>query len=468
MLTAQTASEIIRHIAKGSVSAEDYARGALARAQEQATLNAFIHINEDQVIAAARAADAHRRSGAALGPLHGLPIVIKDNIYTRDLPTTGGTPAFADFRPGRNASTVSALLGAGAIMVGKTNLHELAFGVTSKNGHFGAVGNPYDPTRVAGGSSGGTASAISAGIASAGLGTDTGGSTRIPAGFCGIAGFRPTVGRYGGDGVFTMSRTRDTVGPMANDVAGLRLLDAAMAFGVADANRVPALKGVRFGFPRRMIEQLAAPEMATAIDRVAATLRDAGAIIVEIDLSEVIPLNAAASIPMAVYEIRRDWTAFLEETLKLGLDEFGATIASPDVRHLFGMVAGEPLPDSVYEDAVGAKRGAIRHIYGKCFAEHGIAAILRPTTAVTAPPIASCDTVRIGDETVDIFHALSRFTDPSSVIGLPSVTIPAGLLAGLPFGIDLDGPYGGDNDLLAVAAGVEAVFGRLSPPSVPE
>jgi Asp-tRNA(Asn)/Glu-tRNA(Gln) amidotransferase A subunit family amidase len=466
MLIGQNAAEIIRHIADGSVSAEDYANAALARAQERTSLNAFITIDEAQVLDAARAADQYRRSGATLGPLHGLPIVIKDNIYTRDLPTSAGTPAFAGFRPGRDASTVSALLDAGAIMLGKTNLHELAFGVTSKNGHFGAVGNPYDQTRVAGGSSGGTASAISAGMVSAGLGTDTGGSTRIPAGFCGIAGFRPTAGRYGGDGVFTMSRTRDTVGPMANDVAGLRLLDAAMAFGVAEADRVPALNGMRFGFPRRMIDALAAPEMAAAVEAVAAKLRDAGATVVEIDLSDVIPLNAAASIPMAVYEIRRDWIAFLAETLTIGMREFGETIASPDVRHLFAMVAGDALPDAVYADAVGAKRTAIRHIYGRRFAEHGLTAILRPTTAVTAPPIAHCDTVKIGDETVDIFHALSRFTDPSSVIGLPSVTVPAGLLGGLPFGIDLDGAYGTDHDLLATAAAVEAVLGRLPPPGM--
>jgi len=464
MLIGQTTAEIIRNIADGSVSAEDYAKTSLARCREQAYLNAFIAIDEAQVLAAARAADAHRLSGAALGTLHGLPVAIKDNIYTKDMPTTGGTPAFAGFRPGRDASTVSALLDAGAILLGKTNLHELAFGVTSKNEHFGAVGNPYDPVRVAGGSSGGTASAISAGMASAGLGTDTGGSTRIPAALCGIAGFRPTTGRYGGDGVFTMSRTRDTVGPMANDVAGLRLLDAAMAFGVADADRVPSLRGVRFGLPRGMIEQLAAPEMVAAIEPAIQALRDAGAVIVEVEIFGIVALNAAASVPMAVYEIRREWAAFLDTTLKIGMDEFGSRIASRDVKNLFAMVAGEPLPETVYADAVGAKRRAMRHIYGNCFAAHGIAAILRPTTPVTAPPIASCDTVRIGPETVDVFHAMTLFCDPSSVAGIPSVTVPAGLLDGLPFGLDLDGPYGEDADLLAVAAAVEAVIGRLPPP----
>ena len=466
MLIGQTTAEIIRNIADGSVSAEDYAKASLARCRELANLNAFIAIDEAQVLEAARAADARRLSGASLGPLHGLPIAIKDNIYTKDMPTTAGTPAFEGFRPGRDASTVSALLQAGAIVLGKTNLHELAFGVTSKNGRFGAVATPYDPTRVAGGSSGGTASAISAGMVSAGLGTDTGGSTRIPAALCGIAGFRPTTGRYGSDGVFTMSRTRDTVGPMANDVAGLRLLDAAMGFGVTDAEHVPSLRGVRFGLPRRMIEELAAPEMVVAIEPAIQALRDAGAVLIDVEISGIVGLNEAASIPIAAYEIRREWAAFLDLTLKMGIDEFGGQIASPDVKHLFGMVAGEPVPDAVYAEAVGAKRRAIRHIYGNCFAGHGIAAILRPTTPVTAPPIANCDTVKIGSRTLDVFHAMTLFCDPSSVAGIPSVTVPAGLIDGLPFGLDLDGPYGTDADLLALAAAVEAVIGRLPSPGL--
>jgi mandelamide amidase len=466
MPIGQPTTEIVRQIAEGSLSAEDCAATLLARCRAMAHLNAFIAIDEAHVMEAARAADARRRAGALLGPLHGLPVAIKDNIYTEELPTTAGTPAFAGFRPGRDASTVAALREAGAIVLGKANLHELAFGVTSNNAHSGAVGNPYDPSRIAGGSSGGTACAIAAGLTPAGLGTDTGGSTRIPAALCGIAGFRPSPGRYGGDGVFTMSRTRDTVGPMASDVAGLRLLDGAMAFGTAGLDRVPSLRGVRFGLPRRMIDRLAAPDMAAAIEPAIAAIRAAGAVIIEIEMGDIAELNAAASVPLAVYEVRREWAAFLEETLKIGLADFARQIASPDVRHLFGLVAGEPLPEAAYADAVGPKRGAMRRIYGNCFAEHGIVAILRPTTPVTAAPIASCETVRIGSETVDIFHAMTRFCDPSSVAGIPSVTIPAGLLDGLPFGLDLDGPFGCDDALLAVAAAVEAAIGRLPPPTL--
>jgi mandelamide amidase len=466
MTIVRSTRDLIRHIANGEITTEAYAESLLERCRTLAHLNAFIAIDEDQVREAAKARDAERSVGAALGPLHGLPVVVKDNIYTRDLPTTGGTPAFTGFRPGRDASTVRALLDDGAIILGKTNLHELAFGVTSNNGRFGAVGNPYDPARIAGGSSGGTAAAIGAGMATAGLGTDTGGSTRIPASLCGVAGFRPSVGRYGGDGVMTMSRTRDTVGPMASDVAGLRLLDAAMAFGVADADIMPPLHGLRLGYPRRMIEQLAAPEMDAAFAGVVAALRDAGAAIVAIELSDLMPLNARASIPIALYEVRREWIAFLNEALGIGLHDFVASLASPDVGRLFGMIANEPLPGAVYANAVGVDRRAMRHLYGRRFAEHGLAAIIRPTTPVTAAPIATCATVQIGTESVDIFSALTRFTDPGSVAGLPSVTVPAGMVDGLPFGLDLDGPIGGDSALLAVAAAVEAALGPIAPPSL--
>jgi mandelamide amidase len=459
-------TDIVRRLAAGDVTAEEHAEGLLRRCRAMAHLNAFIAIDEEQVRAAARARDAHRRSGGRLGPLHGLPVVVKDNIYTSDLPTTGGTPAFEGFRPGRDASTVRALLEDGAIVLGKTNLHELAFGVTANNAHFGAVGNPYDPDRVAGGSSGGTASAIGASLGSAGLGTDTGGSTRIPAAFCGIAGFRPSVGRYGGDGVMVMSRTRDTVGPMASDVAGLRLLDASMAFGGVDTEQVPSLGGVRFGYPRGMIEALAAPDMAAAIGGVVAAIADAGATIVEIDLSDLSAIDARASFPIALYEIRREWTAFLDETLGIGLEAFAAGLASPDVRHAFGAILEQPVQEAAYAAAMGVERRAMRHLYGRRFAERGLTAILRPTNAITAPPIADCETVRIGAETVGIFPALTRFASPSSVAGLPSVTIPAGLLDGLPFGLDLDGRIGCDDELLAIAAAVEMVIGPLPPPNL--
>ena len=167
-LSARQAAEKIRW---GNITSEALTRELLARAEVHRGLNAFISLDEEKAIAAARAADA---TTGAKGPLHGVPIVVKDNINSASLPTTGGTPSLRDFRPSENAPVLQKLLDAGAILLGKTNLHELAFGITSNNAGYGAVGNAYDPSRFAGGSSGGTGAAIGAGIAPAGLGTDTG------------------------------------------------------------------------------------------------------------------------------------------------------------------------------------------------------------------------------------------------------------------------------------------------------
>src|SRR4051794_19436183 len=223
---ALTASQAVEAIRTGRLSAEAYMMTLISRAEQLSDLNSLITLNKIGAMAAARKVDSLRARGATLPPLAGLPIVVKDNINTSDLPTTGGTPALRDVQPTANAPTLQRLLDAGAIVLGKANMHELAFGTTSTNfaSFAGAVHNPYDRSRVPGGSSGGTAVAIAARIAPAGLGTDTGGSGRIPAALCGIAGLRPTLGnggaqrRYDGSGVLPISHTRDTIGTMARTV----------------------------------------------------------------------------------------------------------------------------------------------------------------------------------------------------------------------------------------------------------
>ncbi|MEO8059617.1 MAG: amidase family protein, partial [Burkholderiales bacterium] len=225
-------AQAVAAIRTGRLSAEAYVSTLLARAEQLKDLNAFIVLDRAGAIAAARKVDAMRSSGVALPRLAGLPIVVKDNINTRDLPTTAGTAALRDVRPKANAPTLQTLIDAGAIVLGKTNMHELAFGITSTNltSFAGPVKNPYDTSRIPGGSSGGTAAAIAARIVPSGLGTDTGGSTRVPAALCGIVGLRPSVGnggaerRYDSAGVVPISHTRDTVGPMGRSVADVALL----------------------------------------------------------------------------------------------------------------------------------------------------------------------------------------------------------------------------------------------------
>src|SRR6185369_16148616 len=250
--------------------------------------DALISIDREGALAQARKVDEMRAANATLPVLAGLPIVVKDNINTRDLPTTGGTAALRGVRPTANAPTLQKLIDAGAIVIAKANLHELAFGITSTNltSFAGPVKNPYDRSRIPGGSSGGTAAAIAARIVPAGLGTDAGGSTRIPAALCGIVGLRPSVGnggadrRYDGAGVVPISHTRDTVGPMGRTVGDVALLDAIITteppiFAAA------SLSGLRIGIPALFWAGLD-PQVAEVMSQARARLTSAGVTFVEV------------------------------------------------------------------------------------------------------------------------------------------------------------------------------------------
>src|SRR5438128_1669142 len=250
--SSPTAAEILADIRGKKVTAVSAVRAALERAEQLKELNAFIILNKEGALAAAAKVDA----GEITGALAGLPVVVKDNINTRDMPTSGGTPALQHARPTNTAPSLQKLLDAGAIIIGKTNMHELAFGITSTNlaSFAGPVKNPYDRTRIPGGSSGGTSAAIAARIVTCGLGSDTGGSTRVPAALTGTVGLRPSVGNGGAQRryddanmVVPISHTRDTVGPMGRTVADVALLDSVIT-GIPMAQAEP-LRGKRLGIP---------------------------------------------------------------------------------------------------------------------------------------------------------------------------------------------------------------------------
>ena len=243
------AVDAVAHMSQGAFTAERYAEALLAKCRSAHALNAFITLEPARVLEDARARDRERLAGAKPGPLFGLPIPVKDSVNTREYPTTGGTPALRRFRPAKDAPVVASLRGAGALVLGKTNLHELSFGWTSNNQAFGAVRNPYDPARIPGGSSGGTAAAVAARLAPLGIAEDTEGSIRVPAAFCGIAGFRPTTGRYSTQGCVPISPLFDQVGPHARNVADLALFDSVLT---GDWRKLegPALTGLRLGVVR--------------------------------------------------------------------------------------------------------------------------------------------------------------------------------------------------------------------------
>ncbi|MCF6196869.1 MAG: indole acetimide hydrolase, partial [Emcibacter sp.] len=220
-----TTTEVVAALRQGDMTVSDYVTALTRQIKDKSGLNAFITFDEDLLGAQAVELDRRRAAGEDCGALFGLPIAVKDNIETAVYVTTGGTGALKNHRPSHNAPFLQKLLDQGALVLGKTNLHELAFGITSNNSVFGPVRNPYNPDMIAGGSSGGSAAAVAARMAPFAIGTDTGGSTRIPPALCGITGFRPTMGRYGADGAVPIAHTRATMGTMARTGADIPPLD---------------------------------------------------------------------------------------------------------------------------------------------------------------------------------------------------------------------------------------------------
>ena len=470
-----TASEAVAALRAGDLNATHYTGLLLGRAHSLGYLNTVLAQDPHLVLTAAHAADERQARGEALGPLHGLPVLIKDNINTAVLPTTAGTPALAGHRPRRTAVVVDRLLTAGAIPFAKTNMHELALGVTSNNLFFGAVGNPYDPSKIPGGSSGGNAAAVAARIAPAGIGTDTAGSVRIPAALCGIAALRPTVGRYPRTGslvtvidVVPISFTRDTPGPMARTVADVALLDAVIA-GDEPVLRRRELSGVRLGVDRRNFFENLDPETETVMNEALDRLEDGGAELVEVELDGLQALNAAVGIPVAAFELGLALPRYLAENdTGVTLEELIAAISGPDVRALFALVVGPgAIPDAVYLDAVRVQRPMLQILYRDAFTRYSLDALVFPTTPLPARPIGQDATVELNGEQVPTLFAYIRHTDPGSNAGIPGLALPAGLTrSGLPVGLELDGPAGSDRALLAVGLAVEQALGRLPAPAL--
>ena len=468
-----TASDAVQQLCAGMVTSEQLVSAYLAQAKAKTNLNAFVTLDEAGALKAARAADVQRKRGGACKPLAGLPVVIKDNIQVQGLPATAGSPALKGFVPAADAPVVAKLRAAGAVILGKTNMHELAFGVTGYNPAFQTgpevgVRNAYDASRIAGGSSSGNGAALGARMAPAALGTDTGGSVRIPCAFNGCASLRPTMGRYSQQGIAPISHTRDTAGPMAQSVADVALLDRVIAGG-APLVKPADLKRVRLGVVPAFYANLDADTRA-ATDGALAKLRAAGVTLVDVEMPKLMELNGAVGFPLALYEAHDDMVAYLAK-YRTGIDiaQLTAGIASPDVKgtfEAFVIPRKLPAPNGVvdakpaYDNAMRVARPALQKLYRDTFAKNRLDALVFPTVprvALAAAPEASSP---------ENFGALIQNTDPGSNAGIPGVQLPSGLGAtsGLPVGLELDGPAGSDRQLLAVGLAVETVLGRLPAP----
>lgn len=455
-----TLVDVLEGLSKRTFSAEELARALIARARHYTDLNAFIAFDEEQVLKHARQADERRAAGDA-APLLGAPIVLKDNIDVAGLVTTGGTNALRHNVVKRSAPVAQRLLDGGAFVFGKANLHELAFGCTSNNASFGAARNPYDPDRIAGGSSGGTAAAVGARLAPAGIGSDTGGSVRIPAGFCGNVGLRPTTDRYPAGGVVPISHSRDTAGPMARSVADVRLLDSILAGRNGAPPALPNLKDIRIGVPRAHFFDALDGSVATGAEATLERLKSYGVTLVEADIPDVEAVHKAGNFPVLLYEAVVDLNAYLAAN-ETGLD-FAAVVAevgSPDVRQILEPLLGDgAIEEASYREALTVHRPHLQEIYATYFAEQRLDAVIYPTVPVLPVLIDQPQSGAMEDgDTVPAINLFDRNTGPASNAGIPSLTMPSGVDEnGLPLSFTLDAAVGEDDALLALGVALEAV-----------
>jgi mandelamide amidase len=468
-----TATQAASDLCAGKYTSVALVSATIARAKARPELNAFVTLDEAGALKAARAYDAAHTRHASCKPLGGVPIAIKDNIEVAGLPASAGTPALKNYVPGDDAPVVAKLRAAGAIIVGKTNMHELAFGVTGynltfKTGDEFGVRNAYDTTKIAGGSSSGNGAAIAAHIIPAAVGTDTGGSVRIPCAFNGCMSLRPTVGRYSAAGVAPISHTRDTPGPMAGSMTDVALLDRVIAGGgPIDA---AALKGIRLGLVAATTANLdddTKAAFSAALDR----LKAAGVIVVDVEMPKLMELNGQVGFPVALYEAYDDMVAYLKRGPKISIDELAKGIASPDVKGTYdGLVIPRKLPGPdntlvdakpAYDAAIKTARPALQQLYRETFANNHLDAIVFPTV----PKVAVAANIEASG--VANFVQFIQNTDPGSNAGVPGIQIPIalGATSKLPIGMELDGPSGSDRRLLAIGIALEKLLGHIPPPA---
>ncbi|PLP57965.1 hypothetical protein CYK37_17285 [Mesorhizobium loti] len=447
-------------IRDGAVTAEHLVKTFLDRNAAYVHLNAFVSIDADASLEAAHKVDRARLSGVPLGPLAGVPLGIKDNIDIAGQQCCAGTPGLSGHLPKKDAPVAAALRGAGAIFLGRTGMHELAFGITNNNAFSGAIRNPYDPLMIPGGSSGGAGASCAARLTPGGIGTDTGGSVRVPAALCGIASLRPTVGRWPASRIVPISFTRDTPGPMARYVADLELMDRIVTDSI-DMHAKRALDGLRLGVPRGYFWEDLDPETERVCLEALILLKAAGVTLVEADVEDLAALNAAASI-IAFYEPARDIVAYLEESgASARFADIVEKVASPDVQGIMRLVSDPAtmVPQALYREAVDVHRPRLIQAYRDHFTAHGIDALVFPTTPLPARPIGEDVDVELNGRRVPTFQTFIRNTDPGSVAGLPGINLPVGLTnQGLPVGLALDGLPATDRALLSIAASIEALF----------
>jgi aspartyl-tRNA(Asn)/glutamyl-tRNA(Gln) amidotransferase subunit A len=467
-------------LARGETTAVELVRACRDRIAElDPALHAFLRLNpaaeED-----AQAADGARAAGSA-GPLCGIPVAIKDNLITSGMTTTCGSALLRDFVPLRDATVVARLRTAGAIVLGKTNLDEFAMGSSTENSAFGPSRNPWDAARVPGGSSGGSAVAVAAGMVPIALGSETGGSVRQPAAFCGIVGVKPTYGRVSRSGLVAFGSSLDQVGTLAGTAEDAAALLAAVAG--ADPNDATAathpvedyveacsagVRGLRIGLPREYFAEGLAPDIAAATRDAAERLAREGAEVAEVSLPHT-PWAIPTYYVIATAEASSNLARFDGVRFGQRVDRGGGLQAmyratrgegfGPEVKRR--ILLGTFVLSAGYHDAYYGRALRVRALLRKDFLDvfaAGFDAVLTPTTPTTAFPLGE----KVSDPLA--MYLSDVYTATANLAGLPALSVPVGTAGGLPIGAQAIGPDFGEARLFRIAGALERAFGTFFPP----
>ena len=446
-----TIADAAPRLARGELKSERLTEECLDRIRDlNPTLNAFITITADDALVQARAADKAIAGGRYLGALHGIPISLKDLIDLAGTPTTAGSRVLRHHMPLSDAVVTTHLKQAGAVFVGKTNLHEFAFGTTSEDSGFGPARNPVDPSRSPGGSSGGSAIAVASGMSLGTVGTDTGGSIRIPAAACGIVGLKPGWGEISADGVFPLSRQLDHVGPLARSVTDAwlqynALLPAAKR-STASLEATP-LRSLRLGMPTGYLFDRLDLDVERRVLQAIETLRHAGVSVTEVQIP-----HATDIAPIYLHLVFGDAAEIHRDMLETQPEDY-----TPPVRMRLQM-AGYVLA----EDYVRALRGKAVIAAEVDQALAGVDALICPSLSIPAPPIGAA-TMPVRGGTDNVRTLMLRCTQPFNVSGHPAIALPCGVTShDLPTSLQLVGHRSGTPALLQAALAVERALAQDS------
>ncbi len=478
-----TAVETAARVARGELAAADVAGGALARiARHGQALNALLHVDEGAVRAQAEAVDAKRARGEPLGLLAGVPVVVKDNLCVRGVPTTCASKILEGYRPPYDAHVIERIRAEDGVLLAKANLDEFAMGSSNENSAFGPVRNPWDRARAPGGSSGGSAAACAARLAPLALGSDTGGSVRQPAAFCGVTAIKPTYGRVSRYGLVAFASSLDQVGTIACDVRdAARLLSVIGGFDGRDATSADrpserfedaagtTVRGLRIGVVRSLGQGGNAPDVDRAFTAALDVLRGQGAELVEVTLPHL-EYAVATYYVVATAEASSNLARF--DGMRFGLrvrgsdlnETYGATRTAgfgPEVQRR--IMLGTYVLSAGYYEAYYLKAQKVRTLIARDYEQ----AFAR--CDVIATPTAPTAAFKLGEKVNDplAMYLADIYTLPPSLAGLPSISTPAGFSAeGLPIGLQLTGPAFAERRLVTVAAAHEQAtdFARRVPP----